>query len=113
MFYTIIKLLLLKGGYMASKHNLKNVDLAANFFSDSVSEEKEVPKTVQSKKDITAIINKEKNKGGRPKSPNKKKQYTLTMRPDLYERLCEKAAYKQTSFSQLITDAALEYLEKN
>lgn len=54
-----------------------------------------------------------KNKGGRPKLEKKKKQYTLTMDPDLYIALKDKAAEKQTSFSQLVTNVMLNFLEND
>lgn len=54
-----------------------------------------------------------KNKGGRPKLEKKKKQYTLTMDPDLYIALKDKAAEKQTSFSQLVTNVMLDFLEND
>lgn len=57
--------------------------------------------------------NKEKNKGGRPKKENKKKQYSLTMDPFLYKEVMEFANKKRTSFSQIMTNAILDYMEQN
>ena len=54
-----------------------------------------------------------KNKGGRPKSPKKKGQFTLTMDPELYETLKAKAVEKQKSFSQLVTDVMLDFLNND
>lgn len=51
-------------------------------------------------------------KRGRPKVSNKKKQYTLTMNPDLYKTLSELAKENYKSFSQLVTDACIEYIKK-
>ena len=55
---------------------------------------------------------KEPGKRGRPKVSNKKKQYTLTMNPDLYKTLSELAKENYKSFSQLVTDACIEYIKK-
>lgn len=49
---------------------------------------------------------------GRPKVANKKKQYTLTMRPDMYEQAREEADRRGISFSALIANALVEYLDK-
>lgn len=54
----------------------------------------------------------EEKKPGRPKVSNKKKQYTLTMNPDLYKTLSELAKENYKSFSQLVTDACIEYIKK-
>lgn len=107
------------------KPNIKDMDLAAGFFSSSSEETSdkivapniEVPKS-PAKNPTTKPSQKKstrtgKKKMGRPTVANKKKQYSLTMRPDLYELLMEKAKEKQTSFSQLITEAALDYLNRN
>lgn len=50
---------------------------------------------------------------GRPRVANKKKQYTLTMRPDIYKQACEEADRRGISFSALIANALTEYLDKN
>jgi predicted HicB family RNase H-like nuclease len=49
---------------------------------------------------------------GRPRVANKKKQYTLTMRPDMYEQAREEADRRGISFSALIANALVEYLDK-
>ena len=53
---------------------------------------------------------KPKSKGGRPKKDNKKQQFTLTMDPELHKQLLKKATEEQKSFSQLVTDAMIDYL---
>lgn len=60
----------------------------------------------------TELPKKEPGKRGRPKVSNKKKQYTLTMNPDLYNQLSELAKENYKSFSQLVTDACIEYIKK-
>lgn len=60
----------------------------------------------------TELPKKETGKRGRPKVSNKKKQYTLTMNPDLYKTLSELAKENYKSFSQLVTDACIEYMKK-
>lgn len=60
----------------------------------------------------TELPKKEPGKRGRPKVSNKKKQYTLTMNPDLYTQLSELAKENYKSFSQLVTDACIEYMKK-
>ena len=50
---------------------------------------------------------------GRPKVAIPKKQYTLTMRPDMYERAKKEAERRGPSFSQLVSDALNEYLERS
>ncbi|MGN0240691.1 MAG: hypothetical protein ACI4CS_03300 [Candidatus Weimeria sp.] len=49
---------------------------------------------------------------GRPRVANKKKQYTLTMRPDMYMQAREEADRRGISFSALIANALVEYLDK-
>ncbi len=51
-------------------------------------------------------------KKGRPAKKNKKKSYTITMDPTLYNTLQRMADDRLTSFSQLVTDVMIEYLEK-
>ena len=119
----------MKGAKMA-KPNIKELDLASGFFSDSseqnsgkivapkiesVKEPAEKKKTPSLK---TSSADKKKSsdgkkKIGRPTVENKKKQYSLTMHPDLYTKLMEKAKEERTSFSQLITNIALDYLNQH
>ena len=75
--------------------NIDGGALAAGFFSSELNQEKP------------------KSKGGRPKKDKKKQQYTLTMDPELYHKLRKKAEEKNTSFSQLVTDAMIDYLDEN
>lgn len=73
----------------------------------------------ESKKDDTQNTEqpkKEEEKRGRKSceelGTRKKKQYTLTMHPDLYETLKKLADSQYKSFSQLIADACIEYIKK-
>lgn len=50
---------------------------------------------------------------GRPRVENKKKQYTLTMKPDVHDRACEEADKRGISFSALISNALVEYMDKH
>ena len=104
---------------MAKKLSI-NVPAATGFFSPATIKkaEEDAAKTahaVKSEPPDTPLSSKtkSKNKGGRPKSPKKKKQYTLTMDPELYETLKAKAVEKQKSFSQLVTDAMLDFLNND
>lgn len=54
----------------------------------------------------------EPKRRGRPRVENKKKQYTLTMRPDMYEQAREEADRRGISFSALIANALVEYMDK-
>ena len=53
----------------------------------------------------------EPKRRGRPRVANKKKQYTLTMRPDMYSQACEEAERRGISFSALIANALVEYMD--
>ncbi|MDD6429085.1 hypothetical protein [Candidatus Weimeria sp. HCP3S3_B5] len=48
---------------------------------------------------------------GRLRVVTPKKQYTLTMRPDMYDRAKKAAEEKGTSFSGLVSDAVVYYLK--
>jgi predicted HicB family RNase H-like nuclease len=90
--------------------------LGSGFFSNSASvqqNDETIPEPEVKPVDSQPEQPKEKKRIGRPKQAKKKAQYTLTMDPDLYQRLRAKAEAKCTSFSQLVTDCMLEYLEKN
>lgn len=50
---------------------------------------------------------------GRPRVKNKKKQYTLTMKPDMYTQACEEADRRGISFSALIANALVEYMDRS
>ena len=52
-----------------------------------------------------------KRKRGRPPVAVKKKQYTLTMRPDMYEYATQAARERGISFSALVAMAVSEYLD--
>lgn len=77
-------------------------------------EQNGVAENIESKEDVKPEYpqKKEKKKRGRPTVANKKQQYTLTMNPDLYEVLSELAKANYKSFSQLVTDACVEYMKK-
>ena len=83
--------------------------ILAKFFKDAIKEDL-VDANVYPFDKIQ--IKKEPGKRGRPKVSNKKKQYTLTMNPDLYKTLSELAKENYKSFSQLVTDACIEYIKK-
>lgn len=55
---------------------------------------------------------KEKPHRGRPRVAQKKKQYTLTMRPDMYEKARAEAERRGLSFSALVSDAFTEYMKR-
>lgn len=81
--------------------------------------EKAAVDEAESKKDDTQNTEqpkKEEEKRGRKSceelGTRKKKQYTLTMHPDLYETLKQLADSQYKSFSQLIADACIEYIKK-
>ena len=81
--------------------------------NDRIAERTEPSKeTEKAAVEDTALPKKEPGKRGRPKVSNKKKQYTLTMNPDLYKTLSELAKENYKSFSQLVTDACIEYIKK-
>lgn len=54
-----------------------------------------------------------KSHRGRPKVATPKKQYTLTMRPDMYEAAKAEAERRGMSFSALVAVAFTEYMERN
>lgn len=62
---------------------------------------------------MSAENDSEKRRRGRPKVDNKKKQYTLTMRPDMYAQAQDEAAKRGISFSALVANALMEYLAKS
>jgi LysM repeat protein len=76
--------------------------------------EKAAVEDTESKNNVedTEPSKEEEKKPGRPKVSNKKKQYTLTMNPDLYKTLSALAKENYKSFSQLVTDACIEYMKK-
>ena len=64
------------------------------------------------KKTDTPVIEETKRGPGRPKVNTKKKQYTVTLKPELYEEAVQKAEKMGISFSALVTNALNEYLNK-
>lgn len=74
------------------------------------------PEAIKEVEENTEIRKDEKKqasgKRGRPRVKNKKKQYTLTLTPDLYEEAFERAEELGISFSALTSMAIQEYLKK-
>jgi hypothetical protein len=99
---------------MGNKKLSINVPPAAGFFSpETIKKAEEAEKNTSSAITSPPQPTKAKNKGGRPKSEVKKKQYTLTMDPALYDALKKKAKEKNKSFSSLVNDVMIDYLNKN
>jgi hypothetical protein len=106
---------------MASKKVTKlkipvSINPASSFIasaSESAHEniESDINKDADSKAEATSKEEKLRGKPGRPRKPNKRQQYTLTMDPKLYGSLKKYAENHQLSFSQLITNAAIEYID--
>jgi len=109
---------------MAGKKLPKDIDLtkkinpADGFFSTPVPEKKKATDTerekINSPVESKALFPK-KNVGGRPpKKGLKNEQFTLTMHPEIYEKL-RIIAQEQTggNFSALIENAINEYCSKN
>lgn len=101
-----------------------NVDVAARFFSDAKPAEtepdkKETPTTQKQEKGKSTSnksTNKEKkNLGGRPKKEGlKNEQFTLTMNPEMYEKLRIIAeAHTRGNFSGLIDEAIKSYCREH
>lgn len=101
-----------------------NVDVAAGFFSNPVPEEAKTKKnekpTVLSqnnKKPLTStsITKEKKNLGGRPKKDGlKNEQFTLTMNPEIYEKLRIIAdEYTRGNFSGLIDEAIKSFCREH
>ena len=63
----------------------------------------------------TTIAKQEKNKGGRPKkeSDQLRKQYTLTLRPETYQKVMEHATKAELSFAKYMERAVLYYMENH
>ncbi len=112
---------------MAAKKNIKNLDLAAGFFSQPVVEQKETIKAETPKKEssTTKAALKEKPQknepeptksvGGRPKKIGlKNEQFTLTMNPEMYEKLRIVAnEHTRGNFSGLIDEAIKSFCREN
>lgn len=111
---------------MAGKKLPKDVDFAAGFFSTPATTEDTSGEAVVEKVTAPAIVSEKpepkekdtepKNLGGRPKKDGlKNEQFTLTMNPEMYEKL-RIVAEEQAggNFSRLIDDAVKAYCrEKN
>lgn len=104
---------------MAGKKLPKDVDFAAGFFSKSVPTDSTASEAKIVSEKITAPTNKPKEKieeihsqvhknlGGRPKKEGlKNEQFTLTMNPEMYEKLRIIASeHTRGNFSGLIDEA--------
>lgn len=107
-----------KKGFKAENPNKRIAERTATTETKTPEPTKETEKAAveetESKNNVedTELPKKEPGKRGRPKVSNKKKQYTLTMNPDLYETLQALAKENYKSFSQLVTDACIEYIKK-
>lgn len=91
--------------------NINSGALAEGFFS-TASKQQDTVKEAPAKATVSSTAAPKKNKGGRPRKEKKKQQYTLTMDPELYQQLRETASSMQKSFSQLVTDVMIDYLDK-
>ena len=115
---------------MAGKRLPKNVDLASNvdvaarFFSNTTPAEtepdkKEAPATPKQEKEKSttnkSTAKEKKNLGGRPKKDGlKNEQFTLTMHPEMYEKLRIIAEeYTRGNFSGLIDEAIKSYCREH
>lgn len=114
-----------KGNYIMAKRKLpKDVDLTKNinpadgFFSNPMSSQKDQENSVEKKADTAGMQNnvkKNKNLGGRPhKKGLKNEQFSLTMNPELYEKL-RIVAQERTdgNFSALIDLSIKAYCDAN
>jgi hypothetical protein len=102
---------------MAEKKLPKNIDLAAGFFSAPATKEEPSAETATEKITAPAAVKKKapskaaqpepKNVGGRPKKEGlKNEQFTLTMNPEIYEKLRIVAnEHTRGNFSGLIDEA--------
>lgn len=99
-----------------TKKGFKNQNPNDRIAERTTTEETKTPEPIKETDkaavEDTELPKKEPGKRGRPKVSNKKKQYTLTMNPDLYKTLSELAKENYKSFSQLVTDACIEYIKK-
>lgn len=97
----------------------KNLDVAAGFFSNSEFIENDIREkiTVPTKdpSDPNPTAEKKKNLGGRPQKEGlKNEQFTLTMHPELYEKLRILAGeYTRGNFSGLIDEAIKSFCREN
>lgn len=56
-----------------------------------------------------------KNKGGRPPldTSERRKQYTLTLEPNTYQKIMKRAKEEKLSFAKYVERATLEYIENH
>ena len=82
--------------------------------AEEESKENVVTKVAEPKTEATTE-EQPKRKAGRPRKSEseKKRQYTITFDPKLYEQLQSIAEESFKSTSQLITDACVEYIKNN
>lgn len=103
---------------MAGKKLPKDVDFAAGFFSvtPSADNSEGVTEKITAPAPTTKIPKtKRKNLGGRPKKDGlKNQQFTLTMNPEIYEKLkIISHEYTRGNFSALIDAAINSYCREN
>ena len=98
-----------KKGFKAENPNKRIAERTA---TEETKTPEPIKETEKAAVEDTELPKKEPGKRGRPKVSNKKKQYTLTMNPDLYKTLSELAKENYKSFSQLVTDACIENIKK-
>jgi hypothetical protein len=77
-----------------------------------IGKSKESSIMAEKKVDTVAKTEEPRRGRGRPRVANKKKQYTLTMRPDMYSVAQQEAERRGISFSALIANALVEYLDR-
>lgn len=106
---------------MAGKKLPKNFDIAAGFFSDQDSSQVSAPEaepkltTNSSEMSYKADVIFQKNLGGRPRKDGlKNEQFTLTMNPEMYEKLRIIASeHTRGNFSGLIDEAIKSYCREH
>lgn len=88
---------------------------AERLLNNAKKEDMPVIETPEIKPDIDPIKEEpiKKNKGGRPKKEKKKAQFSITMDPDLYKSVKEYAESKNISFSQIMVNSILQYMEND
>lgn len=104
---------------MAGKKFPKDVDFAAGFFSVSPSGESSSkitpPEKITAPSATKTTATEQKNLGGRPKKEGlKNEQFTLTMHPEMYEKLrIISKQYTNGNFSALINAAVTSFCAEN
>lgn len=79
---------------------------------DGISEKPEGKESVSELTEEPKEKKEGKGKPGRPRVKIKKEQYTVTLKPELYEKAVALAEEMGISFSALATNALNEYLNK-